>query len=185
MCVAVLLSRSINWNLRGCPRGQCVTNAGGQPTSFGPLDHKLLRKLEFGKALAPPLGELARRKAVTERVLFHWQDTPSVKNQRFLPPPSKREARKRQITIFCFAEINPSFASGKTGVFRQAAALQHPNQLRQQRALPLGPVGKGAKYRPGLRVHRPGGVLRHAVAGAVIAAPQKPQGRLFPGLRVM
>jgi len=45
--------------------------------------------------LAPSLRGLSAEQADWGSVLS-INDTPSVKNQRFLPPPSKREARERQ-----------------------------------------------------------------------------------------
>ena len=65
-----------------------------------PLGPSTINCYEKWRYLGAPFGGAGTAQAVTEGVLFHWQDTPSVKNQRFLPPPSKREARKRQIPIF-------------------------------------------------------------------------------------
>ena len=106
MCILAFVSKAENWNLAASRRRQCGPQ-GGQPMRYErwavilhPLGPSTINCYEKWRYLGAPFGGAGTAQAVTEGVLFHWQDTPSVKNQRFLPPPSKRKARKRKIPIW-------------------------------------------------------------------------------------
>ena len=114
------------------------------------------------RGLGSPFGGAVTALAVTERVLFHWQDTPSVKNQRFLPPPSKREARKRQIPVFL-----TTYGRGAQRMHKEAPAFVTHCQRRLA-------AGRGVRYPPSVRDALAGRPAARIVSGGSLPNSRKP-----------
>ena len=75
---------------------------GGQPTSFGPLDHKLSWKLEFGAFLPPSLREVAKIFDFWRRECPVSETVPSQSRLRpwQLPQRGSQDPAKSQFSAF-------------------------------------------------------------------------------------
>ena len=108
----VFVRKSVNWNLRGCPRGQCVRGRFGIVTPLGTARYRYLSavgavKLEFAAPKPSPLGKVAERKRGRMRISHFAEMLVDIEHCTALirlafgdPPSPKGKALVRQITIF-------------------------------------------------------------------------------------